>query len=537
MMQVSRANLIKLQLTGICLSFLILIPVGYQQSQSTLSLDPYWRYIGQMLSEYMQRTGHIPTSGVFPHHSFLINWVNEFTDDLAAPLFVHVYSSILGMESHVIQGLPILTLPLLLCQAAFAVRIVRRPHLFPIAILLAVSFRYLNMPIINSVHRVTIGWTLLFCILLYASVVRGRKSRNVLAGYLILVATYVMSYHTLVLASMLLFTTIYVLGELTSEKFFGTNQYLIAASIVVFYTGLVHSWLSTVALKFTTAIRTTEIGYGNILQLTFSSGGIEETVIGQYLPPSPLGAYSIIVIVASLTAVAMIGLGLLIRTYRLFQHKHWSSSDSLLLAVVVQIAANILILPLFPPSAATNPTEWGLFFLPMFALLFYSFMEEYLDIHIIKIILLVVIVVSPGFVATALGPTTDSEQLKYYSTDAVSMISWSADNINKGTITTDFNTASAYYALNGKSKTYLPLPPYTKDDRAEELVEQYYRPPGNSSAYNYYMISDKLSKQGMLHLGAIVTIPNSNINQQMDSHRNWSKIYTNKQNTLYTRNR
>jgi hypothetical protein len=505
--------------------------------------DPYWRYQGAMLARAIDMTGHLPGS-YYSNHSYLLSWVNDFSDDFASPLIVAIIAEVIGSSHASGFNMPLFTPALVLSTAVISKRLTDSYLVFLLAVVLGVSHKHLIQHITLSSHRGALGWAVLFTILaaLLVTTEADRKTKLLLVVPVFTVLP--MAVHTLPVASLLLFTSVAALSYVSDTGILGIKTYLIGVSVIVAYNAVIHQWFGLVFYKFAVAISAVNI---NSLTDFFSS---VQTSAGLYSGLQPyqysfnsIPVYSEVITASNVTALALVGSIFLLRAYKhviKYNGLNFSPLDILLVAFAIQGIGGVAILPLFASSGGFSPLTLGLLITPLFGSITLYHIHNRLvrgppdsAAYRRKIALSVIVVLAvcaPAYGAFALKPMTESQATFSTERENVRHIQWTNSHVGEQRVFSDFNSLSRYHAITGSAKTYVPptgSPVYSTQSTAWRVIQYYYTDPSDvRSEASVYFVSEQLQNNAMFHLGAITTEPNRHLDQQLDSSEYWNRVYS-----------
>jgi hypothetical protein len=119
----------------------------------------------------------------------------------------------------------------------------------------------------------------------------------------------------------------------------------------------------------------------------------------------------------------------------------------------------------------------------------------------------------------------------YSATDRPGLagIEWTVQHGAEGqTISSDFNTLSAYVSLGGRLGLYLPKPStFRENERSSVFIDTYYRNPSKVfSKSHIFILSNRMVNNGMYHLGGLATKPNQNLDKQLSVNKTANKVHS-----------
>ncbi|WP_152419055.1 hypothetical protein [Haloferax volcanii] len=351
-----------------------------------------------------------------------------------------------------------------------------------------------------------------------------------------------MAVHTLPVASLLLFTSLFVFSNITDTKLIDRLVYLTGICVIIAYNTVVFDWIGKVFLKFSVAITT--INYNSpsvfISSLSTSAGlypGLK--ALGHSFTVNSL--YSHAITYSNVLALSLVGFLFAYRLYVILSQKsitEMSQLDNLLGAFGIQGFAGVAILPLFAASGGFSPLTLGLIIAPLFgSISLYLIFKRIWStdttntLRIGLIIVILIAVVAPAFVAFSYKPMSDG-QISFSTTpENKAQITWTGSYTKQDQrVFSDFNSLSRYYAIIGPGKTYIPptgSPAYSTEETAGKVIEYYYEDPASVQVEaNVYLVSHQMIDQSMFHLGAITTEPNPELDEQLSRSGDWNKVYS-----------
>lgn len=543
MATISRTQKSKIKAISILLVFTILIPIGKEYSMSNIPTDMYWRYQGEVISQYILQTGRIPLEG-FQSRSYLIKWAGTFVDDFSAPILVSIISIWTGLDSLTVAYLPILVIPLILIQGEISKIIIGHDLAYPVSIILAVGFKFVNFHLVSTIHRVLLGM-LMFFLLVWFLLRYNSNSKPVLFGMAMTMIMFTMAYRTLALSFLVFFTVLHVASQKYSSKLFNRELFLMFIVINIIYYSVLFTWLGNVLLKFVAA----SSFLGLTGQLTFSeifhsSIGLHPSLSTYLLQPEAPIWYDSLIWSSRLIAIGLFGSIILIRIWEIRKGKSTRKSfDIILIAVLSQAFLDLLLLPFFPPNGGTSIRLLITYLLPIFSPLVFIKLHQmlseigYSKIASVSIVIVLTILLSlPAYSVMIAHPQMSNSQVYHSSNADTSMMKWSNKYL-RGEIVSDFNSLSMYYAYGGRQDSYIPPPGasgYSNSDTAQRLISTYYTNPlWTRELSKYYMITDNMLTIGMAHINGILTKPNHQLDNSISKNKNGLKIYTSGQGDIY----
>ncbi|WP_226010808.1 SusD/RagB family nutrient-binding outer membrane lipoprotein [Halomicrobium salinisoli] len=477
-------------------------------------LDPYWRYQGDMLATYILETGKLSSGTEFADHSLLTGWVNSFFDDFGSPLIVAVLALITGVNTVTLETMPLFAPALIIVQSTLAATVVGDKRVFPIALAAAVFYKFLAPHTFSNAHRGGLAWTILLFLIL--AVVLSKRE-GVRSTYLLVVFGIVLptTAHTLPVAALLFLGIVFLLSETLGKQIFGLERAALVALVIIAYNLLVSTWIGRVVFKFAVATSSVSepITPSTLVESLTRSAAVHESLIPYLMTGAPTEFKLLVIISVAIAGVVTLS----VVAYRLRELfgtrsvKTVQTFDIIVVAFVIQAVVYVTIIPFFAPSGGINPPLLGLMFFPVILAKFYKISG---DVSMISWsdtsrILFVLLILLPGAVASFANPMTVGE-INSFSQDEYETLEWSS-SFNNNRIVTDFGTASSYYAIGGRSPTYLPPPgepAYGTEEAAQRVLQLYYDDPARACEQgDIYVVTERMRRTAILHLGSLVTRP------------------------------
>lgn len=309
-----KTNKLKIQVIGLLSLLIGFLPVYLLRSQSWFPTGPYWRYQGRLISSAIVETGSLQLTP-FAEGTFLVTYTNDFTREFLGPLFVAIFSLISGLDVVHVHFSPIFTFVFLLLPATLAGRLVGKWYSFPLAAILAVSYQFTNLSLLEMAHRVTLGWIFFFSILLYLFITT-EMNRERIFGFLLLVIAFTISYSTLAVSSLVFFSVLYVHSRWTNNLV-SLAPCLLITSIVVSYYSLLNDWFTTSVVGIVFSLQQTNIDLFSLLR---SGGEIHPSASPYVQTFVQIEIYELDYLLSSITAriiavsLALYAIGFAIRT-------------------------------------------------------------------------------------------------------------------------------------------------------------------------------------------------------------------------------
>lgn len=543
-----RTSRTKLGLIGLLFFFPILIPVSNHLRQTVLMTDPYWRYQGALLAKSIKTSGHIVMSP-YSADSLLVSWVNSFSDNFAGPLVVVIVSYITGLPTHIVQNLPLFTPALILSTALLASIISKSKEVFVISILLGISFKYTLSHITFPAHRGGFAWAVFFTIIAAWTLTRRKPDRTQFYLSIPLIVVFPMTAHTLPIASLLFFTTIFVLSYISYEKVIGWRIYTICVVFITTFTSILFEWLGLVIFKFSIAISAMSVNSLNDF-FSFGTSSAIFTELRQLMVTfNPPQIYSGAVIYSNIIAVVLVGALFAYRVYQKWVQRtimNLSILDVLLLSFGIQGFSYMIILPLFAPSGGISPFILGLLVTPLFgSITIYLLFRKIRSVHLYRdrnirylatYCVILIIIIAPAFGVLTYKPYVNSQEMFSTTESNVAQIQFTKTYIKiDSKVFSDINTLSMLYAFKSELRSYVPppgSPAYAEKSKAKALIRYYYsNPSAVANKVDFYILTPQMQNLGMFHLGSISTKPNPDISDQLGDK--WGKIYDNGEGEIY----
>ena len=543
----------KYGLLGYVLSVLIFIPISVYKSQTSLPIDPYWRYQGILWASNIKSTGSIQRSP-FSEHSYLLRWANDFVHNFTAPLIVTIISEVTGMTVQSVSNLPIFTFAIIFSTGIISKRITRNPKAFPLAILLGISFKFRMIQIVNTAHRGSLGWALFLTIIAFIIITESRDSKKRILGMSILLVPYSASVHTLPIASVIFFASFFAISRYYSGELLPASVLGVTLIVVTAYYTLLFPWLGQVVIKFISSLFIIEEPIGRIIDNTLlrtgSTSGNVSPLNTEYLKEETSNNvyYTYALWISFSSAVIICFLAVLIRIKERIQDWGTSSGISLIdvvfLSLILQGIADIIIQPLFASSGGIDPFILGFFVTPIFGSYSILKIENYLNLQssetkqIAAVILLIVLLIPASF-SYSYRPLDEGTQSQATKPEDRTTLEWNKQYISsEETIISDFDSLSKYYAIGGQSKTYLPRsgePAFANSTDANHLINLYYRKPSQTGnrVGDVYIVSRSMKGNQIFHLGSIKTSPNKGLGPKLSNSSHWNKVHTAGSGTTY----
>lgn len=520
-------------------SLLVTFIVPVSRGDTVLPVDPYWRYQGSMLAHEIISTGTLPTANDFSLGSSLVDWVSEFIDDLASPLFVIVLSQITGRSILWGFSLPIFYPVFVLSQALVAKQLHNHPATFPTAIAVGIGYHYFNFGLLDMAHRATAGWALLFFFIASAHLYSDSSHRSSdftsHFWYLLLPLTvgiaFLLYYHTLAIVGLVFFSVYSLFDGIekgTIPRWLTLFLILIAS---LYYSGLQSNWLGTIVTKLLLVFQGVTIGSNSILFTTTDLGPLSP-----YLLEFTTPLLDKLVIISSAVAAIVAGSVTLWRLRVMYQSRTIKRLDAFLLAITVLVALQLIPFVLFSVSTATNPLELGLYTMPIFAGIAVSQLISWQQHNrplswsqIGRVGIVLMLITLPAFGATTMMPTSDHLQLKNTDQTDIQTANWS-NRYSDGGLLSSFPFVSTYLATQGRQEVYLPDP----KAEPEDVISKYYNNPTDTDGlYELYVITETMRNQGILHINSIATRPSPALDQKFSESTQWAKVYSNGDDSTY----
>ncbi|WP_151099898.1 MULTISPECIES: hypothetical protein [unclassified Haloarcula] len=450
----------------------------------------------------------------FANHSILTGWVNSFFDDFGSPLIVAILALITGSDTVTLEGMPLFTPALILAQSTLAATLVGDKRVFPIALSGAVFYKFLAPHTFSNAHRGGLAWTILLFLILTVVLSEREKVRY---GCVLLIFGAVLptTAHTLPVAALLFLGIVFVLSEVFNKQIFGLASAALVALIIFSYNLFVSTWIGRVVFKFTVATSSVSepINPSTLVESITRSAAVHESLIPYLITGAPTEFRFLVI--ASVTIAGIVTISVVAyRIKKLLRARSIEAIqtfDIIVVAFGMQAVVYVMIIPFFAPSGGINPPLLGLMFFPVLLAKFYKIWGDLTvssgDIPLGKLFLLLILL--PGAVASFTNPMTVGE-VNSFSQDEYKTLNW-LDNYNNDRIVTDFGTASSYYAIGGRSPTYLPppsAPAYSTEESSQRVVQLYYTEPSRACAYgDTYVVTERMRRTAILHLGSLVTRP------------------------------
>ncbi|WP_152421629.1 hypothetical protein [Halogeometricum pallidum] len=484
-----------------------------------------------MLANQIAATNHLSFQAI-SGNSVLGKFAKNFARNFVSPLIVTIFSEILGIDRNTVNSLPLFSAQLVIAQGILAYKITRKKIVFLIASLFAVSFQYIQLPILDMAHRVTLGWVFFFFLAYTIVSIRDNKQARYTVAFIIFLLAFIPSYQTLSIACIPFFSTLFILIWISEKETTTSHLIIILLVGVVSYYIIIAGWASRLIPIVIASIH-------GVSNLTISGPTIAEP-LERYLYQQPEATIrSSLFLVSSLTAILILGSTSLYRGYLVYRSKNLrnlSWFDIIIICVIVQGVANTFLSMLFSASGGIDPRLLALLFVPIFGSRLYSIVKRNYSPSVRHVFILVIII--PALFLTVTQPLTPHTNLISVSQEEVTQIEWANKQIpDEEIIVSDFNIASAYKAIGGNGEIYLPpagTPPYSKQRTAQQLIDIYYENPSVASTHgDVYLVNEQLEEQGIFHLGSITTKPNADLGRQLDKSPRWNRIYSSKNSKIF----
>ncbi|KAB1187519.1 MULTISPECIES: hypothetical protein [Haloferax] len=496
-----------------------------------------------MLAAYVINTGHLSTGGEFAEHSLLTGWVNSFYDDFGSPVIVAVLSIVTGKDTLYIETLPIYAPAMILVQSVLATTIVGKRDVFPVALAGATFYKFLAPHTFSNAHRGGFAWTMLLLTLLAVVLAKRQPSRSTVL-LLLFAAVLPMAAHTLPVAALLLLFILFLLNEVLGRQMFGYKRAALVAIVILAYNLFVSTWVGRVVFKFTVATSSVSepITLSTLVQSVTRSAAVHSSLFPYLIDGAP-PEFQMIVIISVATAAAITVIVVLYRLRQLLKSRSIEdiqTFDIVIGAVGIQAIAYISIIPFFAPSGGINPPLLGLMFFPIFLGKF-SDITRRINLPAVQrqtwvSIGLIILILIPGAIASVANPMTVGK-VNSFTEDEYQTLEWVSKH-DSNRLVTDFDTASTYYAIGGRSSTYLPPPgepAYATEEATSRIIQIHYTNPGLACTKGgTYLVTERMTDVGLIHLGSLVTKPNTNIRSTVRGSPKFNLVFETKDSFVAT---
>lgn len=515
----------KLAIIGFAIACIVFVYIGNMRRVSSMPIDSFWRYQGNYISEVIKSTGHLYIQN--DSNNTLISWVDQFRIEQISPLFVVITGYITGESLINTQYLPVLAVPWIIAQGLLARSLIKSSIVFPISVATAVSYHFLNIQLLSTIHRVTMGWTLLFFLL--ALFLRYRKNYEKKFLYLsfILIVPFVFSYKTLTVAI---------------AVFFGVFLF----SDVMLKSGRSLIWISVLAVTSVTAyvlvVNWLGISVATVISFIRSPFLLEASETSLRLAYSRPLLFTILNFAARLIAVIA---ALTVVIYRLGINKNDPGLnpdlfDLFLISLAAQAGFNAILTIAVPASSGVHVLELGQYFAPVFIpaaiLIIYNRYKNKWGkkddlTRVVASTIIIIMILTPGVMTSLMISTDDSLNIQAQTQSDISSADWSS-KYTEGRVASDFSLLSTFIVVDGINsdrKVYSPSINIPNESR-----DIFYNPPPNKSKDIQVIIIDRrMEITGIYMLKSYNFKPNPILREEMDKTTSWSRSYDSGENTVY----
>lgn len=548
MLNHSYSRRVRIQL--IAFSFIAIAFLPILLDSTNISYDPYWRYQGQLITNNIYKTGEISLTP-FKNHPPLVEWTNNFTRDIGAPLTVVILSKVVDLQPATVHNSPIYLIPFILSQVLLAKVLIRKWIIVPISLILAVSYQFTNIHFLNSAHRVALGFSLLFFILSYM-IINKREEGHYL-GIIVLTIGFAISYSTLVINSIVLITALLLSPKIiyffsrgnikipTVSRPNPVFEFSLIVLLLLAYHTLITGWVSRIALLLLGQSSGLIQDVPNLFSLLQHSASSPLTDLpDKYTPSSDPSIWGTAMIVAKISAAILVISGASIRMYAGYQKREFKLIDLFAISFFIQGIISFIPALLFAISGGTNPRLLGLLIVPIFGgFLISSILSSSPERRLSKVVnygayILILVLILTSLTMTVNQPDLSGRELTSISDSDQNQVKWLTNYNGDDPVISDFNIASVYYLYGGENNVHQPR--YVSNNQSRYVMETYYTEPESyPDRYTglYYISNSKYEDIGFFHLGSVITTPNPNLSSQLSSSRSWQKIHSNGGDSIY----
>jgi len=545
----------KAQLICLCLSGTVFTVVARMRNITPLPLDIYKRFQVELIVSGTLQDGYLASAGgpgntLYPRAESLIH-------SPANPLIVLKITKITDLSVLEAQSLPIYAFIFVLSQIVVCRRLVRPQVAYIVSPAVSILLLFPISRIISTADRHILAW-IFFLFLVWFMLARGQIKSKYLATctFLIISIGFIISDHTHPVSLSVFLLTVTIGSRISSQHLIKWRELVLYAAISVSYFFLLFKWGPSI---FVTLFRFLEQGVDFSIQ-SFTRTPVAEPVIPyvREVSPSSYGDiyfwWSIIPRILALLGVCAGGSVWLLSIFRRInlgsnsldnlrsQISRYpdtiSKVDIFMIGLVIQMIANIVFTLLFASSDGLSPIVFSIVTAPI--LIAYAVgntpLHQWLpnvasaDNHksiknLCSVVILILLTVTNPILMFSIPDAS------YSATDRPGLagIEWTVQHGAEGqTISSDFNTLSAYVSLGGRLGLYLPKPStFRENERSSVFIDTYYRnPPKVFSKSHIFILSNRMVNDGMYHLGGLATKPNQNLDKQLSVNKTANKVHS-----------